>query len=589
MKSNVFNTRPPRLSCVCYIRFFEAFSETLYVYCLQQLIIGNVLDIPYNRITVRTKRLGGAFGGKDSGSFPVSCATAIAAYKTGRPVRSVLDRKEDMISTGKRHPFLARCKIGCTANGKIKALDAELFVNGGNSMDVSDKIVDNALYHLDNAYFIPNFRGVGRVCKTNTISNTAMRGFGAPQAILIIETLISTIAKTCGLNQTQVRECNFYQEQELTHLNQKLENCTIKLVWEKLLDKSDFQARELQVNEFNRINRWRKRGIALNPLKYGIGFAVKRLNYGAALVHVYTDGSVLVSHGGVEMGQGLHTKMMQVTSQELGIPMSKIHIKETSTESVPNTAPTGASVATDINGMAVADACKKIINRLDPYRQKTPQASWEELVKIALADRVSLSATGYYRMPEAGIDLKNNRRTFPYFTFGAACSEVEIDCLTGDHEVLRTDIVMDLGRSLNPGIDIGQIEGAFVQGMGLFTTEQLEFTSQGNLLPTGPNSYMIPTMSDIPTEFYVHLLPGVQNPKGLYSSKAVGEPPLICAVSVYQAIKNAISAAREEVGLSGSFRLDSPATSERIRMSCSPYLADMKTSHSGENGVNDVF
>ncbi|XP_066474776.1 xanthine dehydrogenase/oxidase [Tiliqua scincoides] len=534
-----------------------------------QEFVANALGVPSNRIVVRVKRMGGGFGGKETRSTIVSTAVAVAAAKTGRPVRCMLDRDEDMLISGGRHPFLGQYKVGFKKNGRITSLEVTYYSNGGNSMDLSHGVMDRALFHMDNSYSIPNIRGVGKVCKTNLSSNTAFRGFGGPQGMMVAESWMSDIALKCRLPPEEVRKLNLYNEGDLTHFNQKLEGFTVRRCWEECLTNSDYHSRRKLIDEFNQENRWKKRGISIIPTKFGISFTVPFLNQAGALLHVYTDGSVLLTHGGTEMGQGLHTKMIQVASKTLGIPTSKIHISETSTNTVPNTSPTAASVSADINGMAVLNACKTILKRLEPIIRAKPKGSWEDWVSAAYCDCVSLSATGFYRIPDLGYDwAKNEGKAFHYFSYGVACSEVEIDCLTGDHKNLRTDIVMDVGTSLNPAIDIGQIEGAFVQGIGLFTLEELRYSPEGNLYTRGPGMYKIPAFGDIPAEFHVSLLRDSPNSKAIYSSKAVGEPPLFLSASVFYAIKDAIVSARAESGLRGPFRLDSPATPERIRNAC---------------------
>ncbi|XP_053162879.1 xanthine dehydrogenase/oxidase isoform X2 [Hemicordylus capensis] len=493
-----------------------------------QEFVANALGVPSNRIVVRVKRMGGGFGGKETRNTILSTAVAVAAAKTGHPVRCMLDRDEDMLISGGRHPFLGQYKVGFKKNGRITSLDVVYYSNGGNCADLSHGVMDRALFHMDNSYNIPNIRGIGKV-----------------------------------------RKLNLYNEGDLTHFNQKLEGFTVRRCWEECLVNSDYHSRRKLIDEFNQQNRWKKRGMAIIPTKFGISFTVPFLNQAGALVHVYTDGSVLLTHGGTEMGQGLHTKMIQVASRTLGIPTSKIYISETSTNTVPNTSPTAASVSADINGMAVLNACETILKRLEPIKSAKPKGSWEDWVSAAYCNCVSLSATGFYRIPDLGYDYeKNEGKPFCYFSYGAACSEVEIDCLTGDHKNLRTDIVMDVGTSLNPAIDIGQIEGAFVQGIGLFTLEELRYSPEGNLYTRGPGMYKIPAFGDIPTEFHVSLLRDCPNSKAIYSSKAVGEPPLFLSASVFYAIKDAIVSARAESGLKEPFRLDSPATPERIRNAC---------------------
>ncbi|XP_041418512.1 xanthine dehydrogenase/oxidase isoform X1 [Xenopus laevis] len=531
--------------------------------------VASALGVSSNKIVVRVKRMGGGFGGKESRCIIVSTSIAVAAHKTGRPVRCMLDRDEDMLITGGRHPYLGRYKVGFKKNGKITALDICYYANAGNSVDLSHGIIDRTLFHMDNTYKIPNIRGRGIVCKTNLPSNTAFRGFGGPQGMLVVEAWMNDIIQTCGLPAEQVRQLNLYSEGDLTHFNQKLESCTVHRCWEECLKQANYQERKHSIEEFNRQHRWKKRGITIIPTKFGISFTAAFLNQAGALVHVYTDGSVLLTHGGTEMGQGLHTKMVQVASKALGIPTSKIFISETSTNTVPNTSPTAASVSSDLNGMAILNACQIILQRLEPYKNSNPDGSWESWISAAYLDRVSLSATGFYKIPCIGYDAeKNEGRPSNYFSYGAACSEVEIDCLTGDHKNLRTDIVMDVGTSLNPAIDIGQVEGAFVQGLGLFTLEELKYSPNGILYTRGPGMYKIPAFGDIPIEFNVSLLRNCPNDKAIYSSKAVGEPPLFLSSSIFFAIKEAITAARAESRITGPFRLDSPATPERIRNAC---------------------
>ncbi|KAM6220493.1 xanthine dehydrogenase/oxidase [Rhynchocyon petersi] len=537
-----------------------------------QSFVAKMLGVKENRIVVRVKRMGGGFGGKETRSTVVSTAVALAAHKTGRPVRCMLDRDEDMLITGGRHPFLARYKVGFMKTGKIVALEVDHYSNAGNTMDLSQSIMERALFHMDNCYKIPNIRGTGRLCKTNLPSNTAFRGFGGPQGMLIAEYWMSEVAVTCGLPAEEVRRMNMYNEGDLTHFNQKLEGFTLPRCWDECLAGSHYQDRKRAVEKFNKENYWKKRGLSIIPTKFGISFTLSFLNQAGALVHVYTDGSVLLTHGGTEMGQGLHTKMVQVASKVLKIPTSKIYISETSTNTVPNTSPTAASVSTDINGEAVSKACKTILERLEPFKKQKPNGSWEEWVNTAYENAVSLSATGFYKTPDLGYSFETNSgKPFHYFSYGVACSEVEIDCLTGDHKNLYTDIVMDVGSSLNPAIDIGQVEGAFVQGLGLFTLEELHYSPEGSLHTRGPSTYKIPAFGSIPVEFRVTLLRDSPNDKAIYNSKAVGEPPLFLAASIFFAIKDAIHAARvqrADSNMKKLFQLDSPATPEKIRNAC---------------------
>lgn len=552
-----------------------------------QAFVAKMLNVPENRIVVRVKRMGGGFGGKETRSTVVSTAVALAAHVTGRPVRCMLDRDEDMLITGGRHPFLAKYKVGFMKTGKIVALEVEHYSNAGNTLDLSQSIMERALFHMDNCYKIPNIRGTGRLCKTNLPSNTAFRGFGGPQGMLIAEYWMSDVAVTCGLPAEEVRRKNMYQEGDLTHFNQKLEGFTLPRCWDECMASSEYKARRSEVDKFNKENCWKKRGLCIIPTKFGISFTLSFLNQAGALVHVYTDGSVLLTHGGTEMGQGLHTKMVQVASKALKIPTSLIYISETSTNTVPNTSPTAASVSTDINGQAVYAACQTILQRLEPFKKKNPKGSWKDWVLDAYQNAVSLSATGFYKTPNLGYSFETNSgNPFHYFSYGVACSEVEIDCLSGDHKNLRTDIVMDVGSSLNPAIDIGQVEGAFVQGLGLFTMEELLYSPEGSLHTRGPGTYKIPAFGSIPTEFRVSLLRDCPNKKAIYASKAVGEPPLFLASSIFFAIKDAIRAARAQHMKSHNgelFQLDSPATAEKIRNACKDQFTDLCITPMSEN------
>ncbi|XP_017011536.2 xanthine dehydrogenase-like [Drosophila takahashii] len=552
-------------------------SDELELFCSTQnptevqKLVANVTSLPANKVVCRTKRLGGGFGGKESRTISVALPVALVAHRMGRPVRCMLDRDEDMLITGTRHPFLFKYKVGFSKEGLITACDIECYSNAGYSLDVSVAVLERAMFHFENCYRIPNVRVMGRLCKTNLASNTAFRGFGGPQGMFAGEHIIRDVARIVGRDVVDVMRLNFYKTGDYTHYRQQLDHFPIERCLEDCLRQSRYEKKLEEITAFNRENRWRKRGMAVVPTKYGIAFGVLHLNQGGALIHIYADGSVLLSHGGVEMGQGLHTKMIQCVARALGIPHELIHIAEASTDKVPNTSATAASLASDLNGMAVLDACEKLNQRLAPIKEALPHKTWKEWIKKAYLDRVSLSATGFYAIPDIGVyhpESNPNARTFSYFTNGVGISVVEIDCLTGDHQVLSTDIVMDIGSSLNPAIDIGQIEGAFMQGYGLFTLEELVYSPQGMLMSRGPGMYKVPGFEDIPGEFNVSLLTGAPNPRAVYSSKAVGEPPLFIGSSVFFAIKEAIAAAREDEGLSGDFPLEAPATSARIRMAC---------------------
>ncbi|XP_063040378.1 xanthine dehydrogenase/oxidase [Engraulis encrasicolus] len=534
-----------------------------------QALVAKALGVPASRIVCRVKRMGGGFGGKESRSTLLSTVVAVAAQKVKRPVRCMLDRDEDMLVTGGRHPFYGCYKVGYMNSGEVKAVEVTFYSNAGNSMDLSLSIMERALFHMENSYNVPHMCGTGYMCKTNLPSNTAFRGFGGPQGMMVAESWMSDVALACGVPSEEVRRLNLYKQGDLTPFNQCLQQFTIDRCWQDCLEISNYHQRKAAVDDFNRQHRWTKRGLCMIPTKFGISFTAVFLNQAGALAHIYTDGSVLLTHGGTEMGQGLHTKMIQVASRTLGIPSSKIHITETSTNTVPNTSPTAASASSDLNGMAVHNACSTLLQRLEPYKAKNPTGTWEDWVRAAYFDRVNLSANGFYKTPDLGYDFDTNSgRPFNYFSYGVACSEVEIDCLTGSHKNVHTSIVMDVGKSLNPALDIGQVEGAFMQGVGLYTLEELRYSPQGYLFTRGPGMYKIPAFGDIPTELKVSLLRDAPNERAIFSSKAVGEPPLFLASSVFYAIKEAIATARSESGLSGPFRLDSPATPERIRNAC---------------------
>ncbi|XP_023299280.2 xanthine dehydrogenase [Lucilia cuprina] len=547
----------------------EIFCSTQHPSEVQKLV-AHVLSTSAHRIVCRAKRLGGGFGGKESRAIAVALPVALACHRLRRPIRCMLDRDEDMMITGTRHPFLFKYKIAFTSEGRLTGCYIECYNNAGWSMDLSFSVLERAMYHFENCYKIPNIKVGGWVCKTNLPSNTAFRGFGGPQGMFAGEHIIRDIARILNKDYLEIMKLNFYKEGDITHYQQRLDNFPIEKCFYDCLQQSKYYQKKQEIEEFNRNHRWRKRGISLVPTKYGIAFGVSHLNQAGALINIYADGSVLLSHGGVEIGQGLHTKMLQCCARALQVPIEYIHISETATDKVPNTSPTAASSGSDLNGMAVLDACEKLNKRLAPIKEANPNGTWTEWISKAYFERISLSATGFYRMPDIGYDPVNNPNAlmYNYFTNGVGVSVVEIDCLTGDHQVISTDIVMDIGSSLNPAIDIGQIEGAFMQGYGLFTLEEMVYSPQGVVYSRGPGMYKLPGFADIPGEFNVTILTGAANPRAVYSSKAVGEPPLFIGCSVFFAIKEAITAARISNGLSAEFRLESPATSARIRMAC---------------------
>ncbi|XP_027700492.1 aldehyde oxidase-like [Vombatus ursinus] len=461
-------------------------------------------------------------------------------------------------------------------DGRIMALDVVHYANGGFTLDESLFVTENGLLKLDNAYKIPNLRCRGLACKTNLPSNTAFRGFGFPQAALITEACITKVAAQSGLPPEKVRIINMYKEMDETHYKQEINAHNLMKCWNECMEMSSYYARKTMVEDFNKKNYWKKKGIALIPMKFPIGLFSLAAGQAAALVHIYLDGSVLVTHSGIEMGQGVHTKMIQVVSRELGMPMANIHLRGTSTETVPNANISGGSVVADLNGMAVQDACQILRKRLEPIISKNPHGTWKDWAKEAFNQSISLSATGYFRGYESDMDWgKGEGQPFAYFVFGTACSEVEVDCLTGDHKNIRTDIVMDVGHSINPAIDIGQVEGAFIQGVGLYTLEELKYSPEGNLYTRGPEQYKIPSFCDVPTEFNVSFLPASEVAHTLYSSKGLGESALFLGSSVFFALHDAICAARRERGFSGDFTLNSPLTPEKIRMACEDKFTKM--------------
>eukprot|EP00871_Galdieria_phlegrea_P004977 jgi/Galph1/5480/GphlegSOOS_G4164.1 len=548
-----------------------------------QAAVAKVLGLDCHKVVCKTKRIGGGFGGKETRNIFLTCAVAVAAFVLQQPVRIFLDRDEDMLVSGHRHPFLGRYRVAFDNEGIVHAVETFLYANMGNTMDLSLAVLDRALFHSENVYNIPNVRFLGRLCYTNTISNTAFRGFGAPQAMAIAETWIEHVAYTLSIAPEVIRELNMYHNEDETPYGMKLLGWTGWDCWHQVLESSDYYRRKERIETWNTQHLYRKKGIAVLCSKFGMSFTNKTYNQGSSLVHIYLDGSVLVTHGGVEMGQGLHTKIIQIVATELQVPLHKVYIAETSTDKVANASPTAASSSTDLYGMAVKDACAQLKERLLPIRSQLQQekidASWEDLIRKAYKERISLMATGFYRTPEIdAIDLSKNEKGNPfyYFTVGAAVSEVELDVLTGEYMISQTDIVMDIGRSINPSIDIGQIEGAFVQGLGLFTMEEVVFGDeehpwfrQGQLFTRGPSTYKIPGFHDIPITFRVGLLPNVINHRpSIHSSKGIGEPPLFLSFSVFSALRHAIQAARRDHSLTSFFTLDSPLTVERIRMAC---------------------
>jgi xanthine dehydrogenase molybdopterin binding subunit len=537
--------------------------------------------------------MGGGFGGKETQGNAFAAIVALAAVRTGRPVRMQLDRELDMILSGKRHPFHAKFSVGHGADGRVFAVKAEVVSDGGWSLDLSQPVLDRALFHIDNTYYLPAAHFSGRVAKTNTTSHTAFRGFGGPQGIMIIEEIMDRVARRTGLAPDVVRVRNLYHgtgETNTTHYGEEIGDNRIQELWSRALEKGEFARRRGEIDAWNRAHPMRRRGLAITGVKFGISFTLAHYNQAGALVHLYQDGTAQVNHGGTEMGQGLHTKVLGVAMRELGLRREHVRMMTTSTDKVPNTSATAASSGADLNGAAVAAACNALRERLRPIAARlltvklgcgvTPGdvefangsvhlrgnpdhgLPIAAVCKKAYEERVQLSATGYYATPNIRWDwVKSEGHPFHYFACGAAVSEVEVDGYTGMHRVLRVDIVHDVGDSLNPGVDRGQIEGGFVQGVGWLTREELLWDKDGKLLTHSASTYQIPAFSDAPVEFNVELLPKATQANTIHGSKAVGEPPLMLAFSVREAIRDAIASFGKS---GGEIALSSPATSEAI-------------------------
>lgn len=561
-----------------------------------QLLVAEALGLHKMNVEVEMKRMGGGFGGKETQGNHVAVWSAILADYTKKPVKIRLFRDEDQKMTGKRHRFLIKYKAAFDENGLISAVDFEQNADAGATSDLSMSILERAMLHAENSYYIPNMRIIGHAWKTNLPSNTAFRGFGGPQGIAAMETIIDRIARTLKKDAAEIRNTNFYAlfERNVTPYGQKIENNRLPKIWEQIIETSEYFARRKQVDEFNQKNEFFKKGLALTPIKFGISFTTAFLNQAGALVHIYNDGSVLVNHGGTEMGQGLHTKMRQIAAQELGIDYENVKVSATNTTKVPNTSPTAASSGTDMNGMAVKDAIDKIKKRISTYiackfgatyrdnisdaenlvydrniiydwKQPERKISFTDAVKAAYLGRINLSSNGFYATP--GVNFNRERGTgkpFFYFAYGMAVSEVLLDTLTGYVKILRSDILHDVGESINTDIDKGQVEGAFIQGVGWCTTEELKYDSKGNLLNHSPDTYKIPSVNDIPEIFNVNLLKGYPQPGTIHRSKAVGEPPFMLSFSVWLAIKDAISSIRNHEA-EPDFMI--PATNENILLS----------------------
>ncbi|MBW6398129.1 xanthine dehydrogenase molybdopterin binding subunit [Roseomonas sp. HJA6] len=546
-----------------------------------QHIVARILGCDYNRVPVTCRRMGGGFGGKESNASWIAAAAALGARLTGRPVKLRPPRKADMAATGKRHPFLFRWKASFDAAGRILALEATLAADGGHSLDLTPGVVFRALTHALNCYDVPAVRLTALALRTNTVSHTAFRGFGGPQGVLLMEDVIRGVARATGLPPETVRERNFAGGGNGTHTpyGQALEGDLIRRVWAECRDDARWDDRRAEIAAFNASHPYLRRGLGSFVLAFGISFGVRHLNQAGALVHVYADGSIRLNHGGTEMGQGLNVKIAQVVAETFGVPLDRVRITATSTAEVPNTSPTAASTGSDLNGWAAHLAATTIRTRM----AEVAAALWDvpadavcfaedrafvdrpgdnramgfgELAHRCWIERVSLSATGFYRTPDIHWDpVAMTGEPFFYFSYGASVAEVVVDTLTGEHRVLRADLVQDCGRSLNPAIDRGQIEGAFVQGMGWLTCEELVWDAEGRQRTLGPSTYKIPGSRDVPPSFNVRLLSDAPaRSDTIFRSKAVGEPPLMLATAVWNALRDA----------TGVERLDLPATPDRI-------------------------
>jgi len=557
-----------------------------------QQIIAKMLNQKSNTITVLVRRIGGGFGGKET-NFLTSSICALLAHKTKKPVKLRLDRDDDIIITGKRHDFYSEYEVGFNNSGIIEALKVKLASRCGISADLSGAINGRAILHIDNAYYIPNLKIRNYLCKTNTVSATAFRGFGGNQGMMVIENIVDNISRYLNKDPYEIRRRNFYQKNKknITHYGMKIEDNEIQEIFNKLVKKSHYKKRYLKIKKFNLKSKYLKKGIAITPLKFGISFTTTHLNQAGALVHVYTDGSVYLNHGGIEMGQGTNTKIAQLVANEFGLPFEKVKISSTNTSKVPNTSASAASSTTDLNGAAALNAVSKIKENLEKFIKKkygvkskkvtykngfikfnNKLFNFKKIIKEAYLNRISLSSSGFYSTPKIYFDKKSfTGRPFLYFCYGASVTETTIDTLTGENKIDQVDIIHDAGQAINPALEMGQIEGGFVQGQGWLTIEELNWKPNGQITTFSPSTYKIPTIGDIPKKFNVEIYKKGKNKENVVNkAKTTGEPPLMLAMSVFFAIKDAISSI-------GNYKLipklDAPATPEKILMS----LKDLKS------------
>ncbi len=557
-----------------------------------QALAAEVLNIDYHNVTVETRRLGGGFGGKETQGAYAAVWAALLAKHTGRPVRIRLERKDDQLITGKRHPFLTRYKVGFNSDGKIIAADIDLNGNAGAYADLSMAILERAMLHAENAYYIPHIRIRGTMWRTNLPPNTAFRGFGGPQGIISIENIVQRVAHYLKKDPALVRKINFYDEQHNeTPYGQIVEDNHLAETFDQLTKQADYFNRRKQIEEFNRTHKYVKRGIALIPVKFGISFTASFLNQAGALVNIYTDGSVQVNHGGIEMGQGLYTKMRQVAAAELGVSYDKIKITPTTTDKVPNTSATAASTGTDLNGMAVKNAIDKLKQRISEelakyfneqnpektskaedfifengmiYDSKNPERKikFSEAASLMHLRQVSLSATGFYKTPGIFFDREKGKgHPFYYYSQGMGITELELDLLTGKVKLLRADLMHDVGDSINSEIDKGQIEGAYIQAFGWSLMEDCKYNNKGKLLNDSPGTYKIPVITDIPEIFNVSLIKGHPGKNTIRKSKAIGEPPFILGLSGWLAVKDILASLSN---FEKEPNIGIPATQDRI-------------------------
>jgi len=555
-----------------------------------QHMVAHALGVPSHAVTVEVRRMGGGFGGKETQANQFAAIAAVAAKKLGRPVKIRPDRDDDMVATGKRHDFLIDYEAGFDDQGNILGVEFRYAARCGFSADLSGAVTDRALFHCDNAYYLPEVKAVSAPVYTNTVSNTAFRGFGGPQGMMGMERVIDEVAFATGLDPLEVRKRNFYDPmgeergRDTTPYHQKVEDNIVQRIVAELEESADYARRRREIRAFNTNSDIVKRGIALTPVKFGISFTATHFNQAGALVHVYTDGSVHLNHGGTEMGQGLYVKVAQVVAEEFQIDIGQVKITATTTGKVPNTSATAASSGSDLNGMAAQNAARQIKDRLIQFASENygvpkeqvvflpnrvrignQEVPFAQLVKEAYLARVHLSAAGFYKTPDIHWNReKGEGRPFYYFAYGAACAEVSIDTLTGEYVVERVDILHETGRSLNPAIDLGQVEGGFVQGMGWLTTEELVWDEKGQLRTHAPSTYKIPLASDRPKIFNVRLADWAENrSETVHRSKAAGEPPFMLAMSVFHALSDAVASVADHRVCP---RLDAPATPERVLM-----------------------